>query len=548
MFCLLPKEIKNELQEKYDKLIPKLANVNSRRNYLASRAFNYIGGKSEDVSRKIISNFTEENDVVYDPCFGSGTFIISAALEGRKAIGVELDNYTYNMVKNLLRVHNKDVISKLYDRIDVCHFDSVMNLYETRCCGHQNYIFRFYFDPETENYYSPELHRDLGENAENIKLVNKCPVCDSKYKKYSKVDAIKLDHIECMPVDKFPSHKLIPNSRINITPSSGNDKYDSTFQRRSKIALLRIQRAIDELPDCKEKEFLQFALVSALTLSRTAQYGSSSYYLYRVVKRKAQESNVWIEFNKKFEYMLRYQGDYLADIQQNDLNNLTSRDLIKIINDDCKEITLEKLGIDKQVDLIYTDPPYTEQVPYLERHQLYRDWLREFYSDSYKLSEDMLEKEIVMTDSPIRKNKNGKEQYFKDIRKMFSSCYDLLKDYGIMVMHINLAKKDWLEIYNRFRNQARAEGFEPIFRYDIKNNDPTLRKQSSSANTSSFEIILFLVKLTDKERFWYSEDINLDRILYFIIKDFLHDDENLTKNRQDVISECVQFFKVARFN
>ena len=47
---------------------------------------------------------------------------------------------------------------------------------------------------------------------------------------------------------------------------------------------------------------------------------------------------------------------------------------------------------DLRADVIYTDFPYTDQVPYLERNQLYRIWLETFYDSRYRLTREMLEK------------------------------------------------------------------------------------------------------------------------------------------------------------
>lgn len=60
---------------------------------------------------------------------------------------------------------------------------------------------------------------------------------------------------------------------------------------------------------------------------------------------------------------------------------------------------------DLKVDVIYTDFPYTDQVPYLERNQLYRVWLEKFYDSKYALTEEMLEKEIVQTNAESRTTK-----------------------------------------------------------------------------------------------------------------------------------------------
>lgn len=45
--------------------------------------------KPVGLARYLIRTYTKENDVILDNCFGSGSFIVASALEGRHAIGIE---------------------------------------------------------------------------------------------------------------------------------------------------------------------------------------------------------------------------------------------------------------------------------------------------------------------------------------------------------------------------------------------------------------------------------------------------------------------------
>lgn len=539
MFSLISSELQIELENKFEELVEYLKKARNKKNYKASRAINYAGRKSEEVSRIIIRCLTESESTIYDPCFGSGTFLIAASKEGRKSIGCELDNYIFNVFRILYKKIDKEIIDDFFLRIKEKCYDDVMELYKTKCCSTPNYIERIYFDPESNEFYNPENHREIRNNNKNVKLIKKCPVCGKKYKRFSDYDMSIINEVSNIEVDRFPSHKLIPNSRINITPSENADRYDATFNHRSKVALLKIQDSISDLPDSNAKVFLQFTLVSALALSRIVQYGSSTNYLYQVMKYKAQESNVWVQFERKYKDMVKYKYEDLINLKQDDF---------KIINSDCKSLNLDDLGIEEPVDLIYTDPPYTDQNPYLERHQLFRDWLAEFFSEEYRLDRSMLENEIVITNSPERPDKNSKEQYFSDIKELFNSCYEILKKHGIMVIHLNLAIREWLEIYNRFRNQVRAAGFEPIFRYDIKNKNPTIRKQSAKANTNSMEIILFLLKLNEDERFWYVDDLNLDRDIYFYVSETVNEGDDVGYDIDKIITKCQEYLRNRGFH
>jgi hypothetical protein len=55
----------------------------------------HIGGKPEWLMREIIRDYTRRGDLVCDPCAGGATTLLAAAIEGRSAIGSEMDPETY---------------------------------------------------------------------------------------------------------------------------------------------------------------------------------------------------------------------------------------------------------------------------------------------------------------------------------------------------------------------------------------------------------------------------------------------------------------------
>ena len=340
----------------------------------------------------------------------------------------------------------------------------IMNLYATECCGKKNYISKLHFDPEGENgfdepeYYHPTPHRDITDN-ESIILAYPCPICGSKKKIFENMDMEKIEAINKLDTSLFPRHHLIANSRINITSKHDADLYNRNFSKRAQVALLSLQDAINELPPCIERDVLEHSLVASLTLARTCQYGSGSEYIYQVMRKQAQEKNVWELFSDKVNSFIKYKKQY-ENLQVND------------ISDDENPITLQ--NIDYRVllsehkdffDVIYTDPPYTDQVPYLERSQLYRDWLHAFYDNdnSFLLSKEMLQNEVVVSDAPARAEaKSGIIQYYNDINEMFKCFYSALKPNGHVVLTIKLGSNKYLLTLAEYIKLARKNGFEYI--------------------------------------------------------------------------------------
>jgi len=54
-----------------------------------------MGGKRLDSMRDVVRDYTRPGDLVCDPCAGGATTLIAAGLEGRRAIGSEMDPATF---------------------------------------------------------------------------------------------------------------------------------------------------------------------------------------------------------------------------------------------------------------------------------------------------------------------------------------------------------------------------------------------------------------------------------------------------------------------
>ena len=76
-----------------------------------------------------------------------------------------------------------------------------------------------------------------------------------KKKKFDDFDYSIIEETNTLNVEEFPKENYIENSRINITASTGADRYDRVFSIRNQYALLLIQEAIASLPDCVEKKY-----------------------------------------------------------------------------------------------------------------------------------------------------------------------------------------------------------------------------------------------------------------------------------------------------
>ena len=69
----------------------------------SERGLVVVGGKPLWVMRAIIPDYTRPGDLVVDPCAGGGTTLLAAVMEGRRAIGAEMDPATFDKAVARLR-------------------------------------------------------------------------------------------------------------------------------------------------------------------------------------------------------------------------------------------------------------------------------------------------------------------------------------------------------------------------------------------------------------------------------------------------------------
>ncbi len=62
----------------------------------------HIGGKALWLMRALVRDYIKRGDLVCDPCAGAGTTLLAAEIEGRRAVGAEVDPATYEVAHKRL--------------------------------------------------------------------------------------------------------------------------------------------------------------------------------------------------------------------------------------------------------------------------------------------------------------------------------------------------------------------------------------------------------------------------------------------------------------
>lgn len=63
--------------------------------YKPERGMVRVGGKPLSLMRAIVRDYSRPGDLVCDPCAGGATTLLAAAIEGRRAVGAEVDAETF---------------------------------------------------------------------------------------------------------------------------------------------------------------------------------------------------------------------------------------------------------------------------------------------------------------------------------------------------------------------------------------------------------------------------------------------------------------------
>lgn len=537
---------RNEVDDVNQKILQAVSDTSNTVSSLVKSSFYFKGRKSIEIAEKVIRALSGENDLILDPFLGGGSFLIAALDSDRYIDTIELDNYTYYALEMQFKKYNHKLLLEYFEKIKKTVKKDIFYLYRTECCGEKNFISKTFFDPEPLEYFNPTENRDTKQG--NIHLVEACKKCGKKRKFFDNYDLQVINESEKLDTSRFPKDRMMENSRINITTSTGADVYVKRFTKRNQYALLKIQDEISSLPDCIEKQMLQHVLVTILARAKVVMYGSSTDDLYHIILHSAQDENVWLLFEERFNKFISFKEAY-ANYLVDDLAN-NGRYSIKL-----GDYYYHLKNIKEKYDLVYSDFPYTDQVPYLERNQLFRIWLERFMDkDRFSLSENMLEQEIVVSNAVLRPNKKLKN-YYADLDKMFNTLSRVVKEDSYLVFTIKLGTTSYFKAYAEIINLARKNGLEYVTRIGLGKNDPTMRKQSAYKKTLLKEQIVVFKKLNFNNLYYFVGDENYEyKIIEWVYNEVKDGDEknltelvNLVKNNlilQGYIPSSEGFIKI----
>lgn len=370
----------------------------------------YWARKPLNVIETIIEHLTEEGDVVIDPFMGSGTTIFAALKTKRSAIGSDINPLSRFIVAGLLEVVS-DSATILPEMEELLREHAAITLP--------------WFHVEGEEYVERSRYNVSGEFAggeftlvptETVTKVRRGDKWTSRRVHKSPPNLASpigmADYIE-KPVD-FSRAELRANSRIAIPAGATLAHYFTAENQASINVLLSL---IDQSTLAQRfPTALRLLLSSALPLLRLSDKKASSQWPYWRPKLDLTSRNPSMVLAEKLRQIRE-----LSVWGEHNLGHLRVEDAPFTLLGVPAQALGEKLGQTK-AQLVLTDPPYGDQVPYLEYSALWTEIL------GLSTDKDALRHEIVKSDAKTRKTDT--DAYYQRLRSGFLSSASIVKEGG----------------------------------------------------------------------------------------------------------------------
>ncbi|MFF3036698.1 DNA methyltransferase [Arthrobacter citreus] len=372
----------------------------------------YWARKPLNIVEIIIQNLSSEGDLVIDPFMGSGTTVFASLKNHRRAIGSDLNPLSRLIVEGLLEI--------------ISHPDSVLPEMESLLTEHAAVTLPWYH-VDGKEYVERTRYRVVGDFAHGnftldptetiTKVMNgdkwgsrrAYPGAAHKPSKISMSDYLE------KPIN-FSEAKLRQNSRIAIPEGACLAHYFTEENQASINVFLSLVDNSVLSRSCPSA--LKLLLSSALPLLRLSDKKASSQWPYWRPKVDLTSRNPSIVLGEKLK-QIRALSVWAGDHYRH-LSNQES--MWQLLDVPAQELGKNLGGAKAQ--LVLTDPPYGDQVPYLEYSALWTEILGLPSVDA------ALRHEIVKSDAKTRRLDT--EEYYARLRSGFLSTASMVADDGYL--------------------------------------------------------------------------------------------------------------------
>ncbi len=388
----------------------------------------YWGKKPHEPLAYIIEQLTKPGQLVFDPFVGSGTAAREALLRGRRFVGFDINPVAVELSRLLINPPTHHLLKHATKIVEQTAKHSILDSYRledgTNFASH--YLWEGDRLQKVWNNHGRKTRLELEPTAHDLALFTSFSSYESR---------------------RVRSPKFFSNGRINAKSS----------MRLRDLFTGRAQRNIDILMDAFDK--CDPRVQPYLKLCLTAASGQMTNMVFAVTSRgkttgqtatKVEvgswvigywrpdlhfEINVWNCFERRMSKLLKatQDGDPLTGIPIVD----TIADLVNrkanacLVRGDSRELVLQLPA--GSVDLLITDPPHSDRIPYLELSEMWNSILN---------ADSDFEHEIVVSNAKERQKTDS--QYAKELGQLLAAVPRVLAPTGLCVLLFNARDEaDW---------------------------------------------------------------------------------------------------------
>lgn len=403
----------------------------------------YWARKPLNIIDLITTHLSNDGDVVYDPFVGSGTVAYSALSNKRRALASDL---------NPLAIYISDTVLSLAD-FTVSDLTKIEQFFLSL---EDQYLKWFSCDKscvvERIRYLVKGSYVNGNFELKPIEIITKTKV-GKKWKgrlakKPTQGFLLRTDSKYMSKPINFDKISLEENSRIAIPKGA---KFSHFFDAANRATINFILSEIKKSRNgAKIKNALYFIVSSSIPLLRLSDKKASSQWPYWRPKTELTSRNPAFVIRKRVKAFIEA-AEWAASRSHgakkracSALLGANEKDGYSVFESSVQDI-IKKGVVRESVDLIITDPPYADQVPYLEYSEL---WNRLILGCSGKAK---FSQEIVKTNAPKRKKDDA--DYIDRLSVGFEQCCKVLKKNGHFVFfYQDRNLEHWAEI-NRTLNK-----------------------------------------------------------------------------------------------
>jgi len=450
-----------------------------------------------------LKKYSNEQDIVLDPFCGSGMTGIASSMLNRKCILGDLSSACLHIAKGYNTKF--DLSEKDIDQFLTKLNKLIGDIYLTECNDCKNnakiqfeVLGDFFKDQnnnsysESENYFlsiknKKKFKSKLDKIKKNLKfdqhkLIKICYICKCKKKKLFKdPDKIDLNLIKKLENKK----KLYPNISFFGKETKRNIKKNiykvfQLYSTKNLHALNLIKRQVDKIKNEELKNFLLFNFSSILfncsLMSRYRGYENTSikmgtYYVPPLIK----DNNVLESFIRKVKKNHNSNKKIFKNIKNN---------TVQIQSMDATQMNKIKTN---SIDIIYTDPPYSDIINYSELNIVWESWL--------SLQSNYTNEMIVCEE-------NGKslKNYFILFEKFLSEASRVLKINKKLIIIFNHPKiYHWSQL-QKIIISSKFKIVDNLEPYRIISNNKTSSQYKTDKKTQSFIALVLENKKRNNEK------------------------------------------------